>query len=182
MQETLIAGDTLNYRATAPAYTPEDGWSLMFRLVPRSAGAAAIDVVGIASDGGWLVQVLASDTAAWSAGTYGWSAWVDRAGEVYTIESGQLTVRANPRTAAPGADTRLQSEIDLEAIQATLRGKASSATLMYQINGRRMESYTLTELLKLEAKYKREVDADRAAAGLVPQYGSGPRRILVRCG
>ena len=180
MQDTLIAGDTLNYTANLPAYSPVDGWVLYLRLTPRSGSAAVATVIGVASGSSGLVQVQAGTTAAWVAGEYGWAVWVDRAGEVYTVDSGQITVRADPRTSAAGADSRSDAELGLAAIRALVMGKATTGQMSYAINGRQLQSYSLQDLLRLEGKYKREVDAERAAAGLAPIYSSAPRTIRCR--
>lgn len=181
-QTSLIAGDTFNYTATSADYPPADGWLFFLRLVPRNASAVAVTVSGVADGSDWLVQAAAGVTEAWAPGEYAWAAWVEKAAERYTIESGQLTVLPDPRAAVPGTDSRSEAELALANIQAVLKGRATAAIESYTINGRQLKYYPLMELVKLEGKYKRDVDRDRAAAGLLPLYASGPRRILVRCG
>ena len=180
MQDTLISGDTLNYRADIAGYSATDGWAFRLRLVPRTSAASAADVTGTQDGDDWLVRVAASTTAAWPAGEYGWAAWVEKAGEVYTIETGQITVLPNPRSMVPGTDSRSAAELALANVQAMLQGRATSAVESYTINGRQLKYYPLTDLLRMESKYKADVDRERVAAGLPSMYGSGIRRILVR--
>ena len=40
MQTNLVAGDSLNYTTSIPAYPPSAGWVAKLRLTPRGAGAA----------------------------------------------------------------------------------------------------------------------------------------------
>lgn len=76
-------------------------------------------------------------------------------------------------------DTRSQARRTLEAIEATLEGRSTSATAEYEIAGRKMKFIPVTDLLVLRDRYRvdvaREDAATRAAAGL-----SNPGRIYVR--
>lgn len=180
MQQTkLTAGDSLNYTVAVAGYVPADGWVLKYRLVPRSGTGTAVDITSSASGTDHLVQVGPSETANWAAGMYGWASYVERAGERYTVASGQLQVLPDPLTLQPGADTRSQAEISLEAVTAKLRGVGGSAVESYTINGRELRRYPLADLIKLEQKLKAEVAAERRAAGLKDGTGT-VRRILVR--
>lgn len=180
MQDKLIAGDTLNYRSDVAGYSATDGWAFKLRLVPRAGAASAVEITGVQDGDDWLVRVPASTTSIWTAGDYGWAAWVEKAGEVYTIETGQISVLPNPRSMAPGADSRSVAELALANIQAVLQGRATAAVESYTINGRQLKYYPLADLLRLESKYKTDVDRERVAAGLPSLHGSGIRRILVR--
>lgn len=179
MLQDLVAGDTLNFLTSTPGYSASDGWVLKYRLVPRGAGAE-IAITAAAEGADHRVQVAAATSATWAAGPYGWTAWVELTGQSYTVGAGQITIRPDLRTLAAGADTRSAAEQGLAAITALILGKATTGQLSYSIAGRQLQSYSLAELLRLEVKYKREVDAERAAAGLPPLHNSGIRPILCR--
>ena len=69
----------------------------------------------------------------------------------------------------------------LEAIEATLSGRATSATAEYEIAGRRLKYIPLPELITLRDRYRMDVAREDAAA----QVGNGlpdKRRVLVRFG
>ena len=180
MQDTLLAGDTLNYRADIAGYSAADGWALRLRLVPRSSAAASIEVTATQDGDDWLVRVPAATTAGWSAGDYSWVAWVEKSSESYTIETGQINVQPNLRTMV-AADTRSHARRTLDAVEAVIEGRASSAVAEYAIGGRSLKNTPVADLLVLRDKYRadvlREDAAARSAAGLAPRG-----RMMVRFG
>jgi hypothetical protein len=147
MFQKLIQGDSLNFATTVPAYPPSAGWTLYYRLVPRSAGNAVINLQAVVDGTSYRVLQTASQTALWAPDTYTWSSWVDKAGETYTVASGQITVVANPRLAQPGYDDRTQEEIDLEAVLAAIRARMTGgAVAEYAIRDRSLKYMAITEL------------------------------------
>lgn len=175
MQDTLIAGDTLNYQATAPAYPPSAGWVLRVRFTPRAVGVGsgvAYTANATAAGDLFTVQVAASVTATWAAGRYGWASWVERAGERYTLASGQLLVQADPATAAVGADSRSHAERVLDAVEAVIEGRATAAQSELQIGQRALKFIPMAELLAVRDRYRWEVRNQHAAARGLPSAGS----------
>jgi hypothetical protein len=106
MQQELTAGDTLNFATSTPGYSAADGWVLSFRLVPRSASAAVITINTTAEGADHRAQVAPNVTAAYAAGQYTWHSWVVRSAETYTISSGQITIKPDPRAVTAGYDGR----------------------------------------------------------------------------
>jgi hypothetical protein len=75
--ERLIVGDTLSDTVTVPGYPASEGWTLKYRLIPRTSGAAI--TFGTTPDGdAHVLLVAAAITAAWAAGEYNWAAYVER--------------------------------------------------------------------------------------------------------
>ena len=173
-QTTLTAGDTLTYLTTIAGYPASAGWVLKYRLVPRVSGTAQT-LTSTASGDDHRITVAASTTASWTAGEYGWTSWVENGSEVYSVETGQLTVAPDPRTMAVGTDTRSHAERMLDAIKATLEGRATDAHLEIEINGRRLRYLPPADLLVLRDRYAWEVRAQRAAIA-----GTSINRLQVR--
>ena len=183
MQATLAAGTTLKTTVDLPDYPAGDGWVLAYRLAPRGAAGAVIDITTTALVDAHQVNVPKATTAGWVAATYTVTAWVDDGTDRYPVasESGEITITPDPSTLAAGIDQRSAAEIALANIQATLAGKASSGTMEYTINGRQLRSYPLPDLLRLEAKFKAEVNSQHIQAGKAAPYTTGrPQRILAR--
>lgn len=179
MQNQLIAGDTLNYRTQVLDYLPTDGWVLKLRLAPRSSGVGAgapITLTATSSGDVYTVQASASVTATWSAGNWAWSTWVEKAGERYTVASGQILIVADPSAMAAGSDTRSHAQKVLDSVEAVIEGRATQAHAEYQINGRMLKFLPLTELLALRDRYRWEVRSQQAAASGLP----GPGKLQVR--
>jgi hypothetical protein len=181
--QRLIAGDTLNFTTTVADYPADDGWTLKYRLVPRFATPvqAPIELTASAYEvSGYHIQVAAVTTASWKAGVYEWASWVQKGAERITIERGQeVTVEPDPAAVAQGTDSRSSSRQALEAVQAKIKGKATDGVESYEVNGRQLKYYSLTELLKLEQRLINQVAAEDRANG-IPNSTGQVRRILVR--
>ena len=175
--DTLIAGDTAKWLKTLDDYRPTDGWSLSYILLNATG---KITITSSASGTDHMVNVSASTTVSWPAGSYAWSAKVTHAnGEAYTVASGTITV--SPSFAANTLDTRSHARKTLANIEAYLENPNNLTSSMYEIAGRRLERFSIPELLKLRDRYKYEVAreeiAERVARGLPDK-----RRVMVRFG
>lgn len=178
MQSQIVAGETLNYRATLADYPASAGWSMRLILNRRAGGA--VQTVNSTADGDdHLLQVPAAYTVTWPAGAHAWELWALKGAEQYRVDGGQIQVLAGLIAADAGVDTRTDAERGLAAIDAVLLGKATSGVLSYQINGRELRNYELQDLLKLQAAYRRDVAAERAAARIAAGLG-GRQRFVVR--
>lgn len=169
----IAAGDTAKWRRSLPAYPASAGWTLTYTLVR----AATRITFSASADGDLhLVNVAASTTTGWTAGSYTWRAQVSKAGEVYTVATGTLTIRPN---FAAATDGRSHARKVLDGIEAVIEGRASSEVGEYQIAGRSLKYIPIPELLALRDKYRAEVlredAAERTARGLPDQ-----RRTYVR--
>lgn len=88
----LIAGDSYSESVSVAAYPATAGWVLKQRLTPRASAGTPINLTAIAEGDAYRLSETAVNTANWAAGAYTWSRWVEKAGEVYTVATGQLTV------------------------------------------------------------------------------------------
>lgn len=176
--ESLRAGDTWNWSYSSADYSAADGWDLHFLFKSSSAGFQ----VDASDDGtGWSVTVAATTTAAYAAGTYAWQAWVELAGAKHTIGFGDTTLDPDFRsgTATAAYDARTHARTMLDAIEATLEGRATRVQSEYEIAGRRIKFLSLPELMKARSLYQAEVRAEEAAERLRRGTGTG-RRIVFR--
>jgi hypothetical protein len=170
------AGDTVRWLRALADYPASAGWVLTYTLL-NSAGKITITASAQGDD--HLVNVPAATTAGWTAGDYAWRAQVSKAGEVYTVAEGRMTVR--PSFAAPTLETRSLARRALEAVEAYLADPNNISAAQYEIAGRQLRRHTLTELWahrdRLRLEVLREEQAERLAAGLPDR-----RRVLVRFG
>ena len=170
---SLIPGDTAKWTRKLGAYPPSAGWSLSYELVNAQH---RYTIAAVADGDGYRVLIPAETTDGYAAGAYDWRARVaNAAGEVYTVATGRITVAPSFGAAIDG---RSHARRTLEAIEAVLEGRATSATAEYEINGRRLKYIPLTELHAMRSKYQREVAAEEGKSG--PRGVSG--RIMVRFG
>lgn len=172
---SLNAGDTARWLKSLVDFPASDAWVLTYTLVNA---AQRITFTASAQGDDHLVNVPAATTAAWVAGAYDWRASVSKAGEVYTVASGRITIAP-----AFGAvvDARSQARRSLDAIEATLEGRASSSTAEYEIAGRRLKHIPVPELLQLRDRLRQDVRAEDAAAAAAAGLQSRGR-VYVRFG
>ncbi len=170
-----MAGDTAKWLKSLADYPATAGWVLSYTLVNS---AQRYTFSASASGPDHLVSVPASTTANWVAGGYAWRSQVAYGGEVFTVGEGRVDIAAAFGAAVDG---RSQARRQLEAVEAMLEGRATSAVAEYTVAGRQLKYIAVPELLTLRDRLRvdvaREDSAARAAAGL-PSRG----RIVVRFG
>ena len=87
---SVNAGDTVRWTRSLPDYPASAGWVLAYQLVNATS---RITLTGTASGDDHLIQASATSTASWASGDYAWRAQVSKAGEVFTVGEGRITVR-----------------------------------------------------------------------------------------
>ena len=181
MQSTLTAGDTLNLIISVADYPASAGWVLKYRLVPRTGTNSAISITASASGNDYLVLVAAATTAGWAADSYSWTSWVEKAGEVYSVDSGQIVIKPDPRTAAAGTDGRSQAHKALDDARAALAAW-SPTRRRYRIGDREMEFNAVSEIVAMIGHWEREVQRELRAAAMEAGRGSKRGKVFVRMG
>lgn len=177
MQRELIAGDSLDFETTVPGYLASDGWTLTYRLVPRSGSAAVIEFNASASGDDYAIAVAAGATAQWAAGEYSWAAYVSKSGARHTVEDGTITIRPDPGAIPAGTDTRSHAQIVLDAIEAVIERRATKDQEEYRIGDRMLKHTPLAELRAMREEYRREVAAETRK-----RLGIRSRDVFVRFG
>lgn len=174
---SVNAGDTIQWTRSISDYPASSGWALSYVLINA---AGKISISGSASGADFAVTVAAATSALWTPGTYDWREQVSKAGEVFTTGSGRITVAPSFATNAT-LDSRSAARRALEAIEAVLEGRASSAVAEYEIAGRRVKHIPVSELLVLRDRYAGMVAKEDAAANVAAGLPDR-RRIYVRFG
>ena len=175
-QQELVAGDSLNFLTSGGAYPASSGWVLKYRLVPRTVGNAVQELTATAEGSDHRIAVAASSTSGWSADNYTWTSWVEKSGEVYTLEQGQLTVKQNPRTASAGYDGRSSARKALDDARAAFYAW-NPTQRRYKIGEREMEFASTGDILKKIKQLEQEVLAEEVMAVRAEKVG---RRIHSR--
>lgn len=160
MQQELIAGDTLNFLTVVPDYPASSGWTLKFRLVPRTAGGTPIAITATAEGADHRVTVTAATTANWGVDNYTWTSWAEKGAEVYSVDSGQIAVKVNPRTAAAGTDGRSGAEKALDQARAAFAAWTPT-TRRYRIGDREHEFSSKAEIVGAINYWATEVARER---------------------
>lgn len=178
MQQELIAGDTLNFLTTVAEYPASSGWVLKFRLVPRTSTNPAIALTAAAEGDDHRTTSSAAVTSGWAADSYTWTSWAEKAAEKYSVESGQIVIKADPRTVAAGYDGRSIAEKAYDQARAALAAWTPT-TRKYRINDREMEFSSKADAVGCVHYWQNELAkerrTDRLAKGL-----PDPRKSFVR--
>jgi hypothetical protein len=190
MRYTLIVGDELDQTTEVPAYPASDGWTLYYRLIPRTSGTPIL-LTGSASGDSHRHQVASAVTATWAAGEYSCFAWVENVGGTkHTVdpETGApgdtslvVTLRGNPRTMAT-YDGRSPARVALDAINTALATHGAQAHILeYTIGNRSMRFKDQADLLTMRSSLAAEVWREDAGAKMAAGLPN-PRFIQVRLG
>ena len=181
MQATITLGDTLNYTTAVVDYTADNGWVLKTRLVPRVAGPSAISLTSAPDSTDpslHRTQATTADTAAWTAGTYSWFAYVEKGTEQYKVSEGQVILAPDPRVVSV-LDNRSSAQQALDAIDAALAGSTSPTVLSYRIGERELRNYAPDELAARRSQLVTQVKRERRAIALAKGLAD-PSKSFVR--
>ncbi len=174
--DTLTAGDTAKWLKTLADFPATEGWVITYTLINA---AGKITFTSSASGSDHLINVAATTTSGWPSGAYSWRATAAFGGEVHTVGSGTITIRAS--FTGSTLDDRSFARVALANVEAYLKNGNNLEAARHQIAGREIFKYPLAELLALRDKLRIEVNqedaADRVSRGL-PDH----RRIVVRFG
>lgn len=151
----FIAGDTWAWTRELADY-PATTWTA---IVYFENAAGTFSAAAVADGSDHAFSIASETTATKKAGRYRWAIRVTDGTTTTTAESGWVDVRTDP-AAAGTSDPRSDARKMLDALNAFLVGKATTAQQAFTLNGRSMSTYTLTELLEwqrtLEAKVRTE--------------------------
>jgi hypothetical protein len=173
IKDTIQAGDTLTATVSRTAY-PASEWVLTVYL---SNATSAYSFEASTDGDNHLIEVSATSTGSWAPGLYQYAVTVfNDDGDTYTIERGSTTILSSLGSVS---ETRSLVKQTLDALEATLLGRATQDQLRYSIAGRSIDKIPVPDLLKLrdqfKAEYNQELQAEKIAKGL-----STNNRILVR--
>lgn len=155
----LTAGDTWAFTFSHGDYAaPTWDASIYFENATGTFSTTAAD------DGSdHAFTIAAATTAGKAPGRYKWSIRVSDGTSVYTVETGWTEVVADP--AATGThDPRSDARRLLDALNATLLGRATSDQLAMSLNGRSISRTPLSELREWRDQLKQEVSGEEAGA------------------
>lgn len=158
--ERVVAGDKFTWKDGLGDYPADVAgtalagtWILTTEIVGASADLGTF--TASASGASHLTTVAAATTAGWSAGDYSYQQFVTENvnGGRHLVSEGWLTVAANLATSTT-FDGRSHVKQTLDALQATILGKASKDQLSYSISGRALQRMSPEELITWESHYK----------------------------
>lgn len=152
----IYAGMSLIFTAELLQFKASLGWVLKVIFTGTSE---SFSVTATASGDSYVVSVAPDETKDYAAGQYRWKAIVEKTGdtpEKHLVGTGWATILANPVT-TEGADMRTHARKMLDAIEATLEGRATKEQTEITINGRSLKLLPPSELIAVRNYYRSEV-------------------------
>lgn len=161
----FTAGESLSWKKSFSDYLAGDGWTLTYYF--RGPGKG-FDAEASADANAFIVTVPASDTAVCVPGDYAYQGVVTKDSESIVVDRGSVTVlpglASTPVTES--FDGRSQAQRILDAIDATLEGKATADQLEYTIGNRQLKRYSMAELLQVRDRYASIVAREKTDEGV----------------
>lgn len=172
----LVAGDRWLWERQDLDDYPASTWTLSYALVKDGT---RIQITGAASGAYHRIDVAASTTAGYTAGSYRWQAYVTSGSDRRLVGQGELELLPDFATQSSGYDGRSHARIVLDAIEAVIEGRATKDQEEYSIGGRSLKRTPIGDLLKLRDRYRAEAHSEGVADRLASGIG-GARRLMVR--
>lgn len=157
--EELVIGDRWTWKRPDLAIDyPSSDYTVSYTADKQGAGTTTFSITATGTE--HTVEVASATTAGYTPGTYAWQLYVTRTSDSQrkSIASGTWSVIAN--LSASTADPRSHVKKVLDAIEATIEGRASIDQMSYSIQGRTLSRTPLADLLKLRDDYKSEYAAE----------------------
>ncbi|MEO0680386.1 MAG: hypothetical protein AAF192_08225 [Pseudomonadota bacterium] len=154
----LTAGTRWAWRIASPVTDPAEV-SAVWTFVRHDGAGAAFEITATNDGGAYLVEATAAQTAALAAGPYLYAVTLTRTADGLTVagDSGGVEVVAK---LAAGTDRRTFNRRMLDAISATIEGRATTDAESLTIEGRTIAKTPLESLADLRARYARMVAAE----------------------
>jgi hypothetical protein len=162
----FTAGDTLDMRESVSGYPSNAGWELYHNLVPQTGTGTSISLVATGTNSDHNTYYQNSVTRTWPAGDYSWFSWVGQATTArVSIGSGYLTIHPDPVGMTTPSDNRSHARKVLDAIEATIEGRATHDMAQYMIQGRQVTLLGPEQLIRWRGYYQTLVQAEDVLSG-----------------
>jgi hypothetical protein len=139
----ITAGNSVSWSVSLPGYLASSGWVLTYTLV--NAGAK-IEITASADGDNHLVEVPIADSVNYLPGKYFYQTNVSNGTERYSVGSGQVEILPDFATKATH-DNRDWLDIAIDALEASIAGRASKTQLLQSITGVQIQHMPIAEQL-----------------------------------
>lgn len=180
----FVAGDTIKWRLTYSDY-PATTWQLNIYLrgPVKKTWAWSSEITASGSD--FDVDVAASVTAAYPADDDYWLfAYVTDGTQRQQVYSAKLAIKPDLAATTDAYDGRTHAKKMLDAIEATLEGRATREEMSYTVNAggiqQQVSLLNFDELIKARQFYADVVKSEEAAERIANGTGKSGRQIYTR--
>ena len=156
--EVLTIGDRWVWKRTdLGSDYPPSSYALSYDARLQGTGSTAISITASESGDDYLVEVASATTAAYTAGSYSWAAYITRSSDSQRIQidSGEWVTKTN--LAADTSDPRDHDEKMLDYLETTLESLAQKLTTSYSISDRSNTLQSMSEVREQLDDYRGRV-------------------------
>jgi hypothetical protein len=158
--EKITAGDSVAWKLAFDDYPASAGWALSYAL---TKSGTQIEITGGADGDDHLVDLAAADTADWSAGEYGYQAYVTKDAERYQVDQGFVEIRPNLATQSGGYAALPYCFTVRDAIVAVFEARATETQTSIAVGGRQISEMSHAELIDALDWAKKQCEAYKRA-------------------
>lgn len=161
--DILVIGDRWVWRRNdLPLDYPTDTYALTYEFHEDSGGGGShkFTITATEISDSYIVEVPSATTATYATGDFHWYAFITRSSdsERVAVDDGFTKIELN--FADTNADHRSHAKKVLDAIQATIEGRASQDQMSYSIAGRSLSRMSVTDLLMFRDRYRAEYNEE----------------------
>lgn len=169
----------MQWQVSPAGYLSTDLWALKWSFV---RAGSLYEISGSPQDDGSHLATIDAADSLWVPGVYDWQCRAKKDDTKQTIDSGRVTVLPSFEEQDTGYDGRTHTEKVLEAIRATIEGRASKAESSWSVDtpdgSRTVGLLTPAELMRMERVYEARLAREKQEAATAKGFGAS--RLLVR--
>ena len=157
--DVLVVGDRWVWRRpdlVADYPTGDYALTYEFHLDTGGGGSNKFTITATETSTDYIVEIASATTASYTAGEYNWYAFITRSSDSQRLSVDEGRTKLEINFANTNADSRTHAKKVLDAIEATLEGRASQDQMSYSIAGRSLSRMSIDDLLKFRDRYRAE--------------------------
>lgn len=147
----ITAGTSVSWLVSLPSFPASSGWTLTYTLVSPSA---QVQVTSTPSGDNHLFEIPFSESSDYIPGKYAFQAHADNGTERYQVDAGEVEIAADFADATTGSDTRDWLTVAIEALQASIAGRASKTQMVQLVSGVQIQHMTLADQISALKRLK----------------------------
>ena len=157
--DTLVIGDRWMWRRPdlASIYDPSE-YALTYEYHRDSGGGGVnqFTITATETSDDYIIEVPSTTTDAYVANAYIWYAFITRSSDSERIAVDNGRAELVDDFADSNADVRSHAKTVLDAIEATIEGRASQDQMSYSIAGRSLSRMSIDDLMTFRNRYRAE--------------------------
>jgi hypothetical protein len=159
--DRLNVGDRWTWRRPdlVNDYPPAD-YALTYEFHHDKGGGHQFTITATETSDDYIIEVSSATTANYHAHEYKWYAYMTRTSDSERIAVDEGHTHVDFDFSDTSRDVRSHAKTVLDAIEATIEGRASQDQMSYSIAGRSLSRMSITDLMTFRDRYRAEYQAE----------------------